>query len=103
MLFFICNIADLNKSDNGSVTIYHEEIKDEIIVFKTSCSEIKVFSNVCPHMAGNLILSKSKKLLVCAWHGLQFNYAGVATNCKAKLRLLEYKPVIENNKIYILI
>jgi nitrite reductase/ring-hydroxylating ferredoxin subunit len=95
--FYICNENEVNQS--LSFIKYIEEIKDEIILFYDSDQNLKCFSSVCPHMAGEIIIKN--KALFCKWHGLAFNNDGKCTNSHLKLLLREYQLNIKEKKVYL--
>ena len=49
-----------------------DEWKDELIVFGDTKDSIKIFSSICPHFGGEIILHKSNKFLTCKWHAWKF-------------------------------
>lgn len=101
MKIYICKVTEVENAIDGTYTVYNDILKDEVVIIKTKDTSIKIFSNVCPHMAGLLKISKDKEMLICTWHGLKFEMTGKVTNCKAKLKLLEYQTSIENELIFI--
>ena len=89
---FICKEIELENKD--SYIGFFEELKDELIIIKDNQGNLKCFSSVCPHLAGEICF-KSKNLF-CKWHGLKFNDEGEVINSKIRLKLKRYK--LENIK-----
>ena len=94
---FICQVNEL--LEKKTIIKYYEELRDELILFKNIEDEIKCFSSVCPHLAGEVIYDNSE--LKCKWHGLKFDKNGKSTNGKVQLYLNEYNVEITDNKIYV--
>ena len=94
---FFCNTDDLSKT--GKVTKYFDEIRDELILFEDQNKNLKCFSSVCPHLAGEIIYENCK--LSCKWHGLEYDAKGNSLNGKVKLKLNEYNVETLNNEIYV--
>ena len=91
-----CYISDLiNKK---FIKKFIDEIRDELIVFMLN-GEIKAYTSVCPHMAGEINLINSA--LVCKWHGLKFSVDGVCEQFNHKIKLTEYLVQIRNDEVYI--
>jgi nitrite reductase/ring-hydroxylating ferredoxin subunit len=95
---FICQVSDLSNK-NQSIIKYFSEFRDELILFKNSEGEIKCFSSVCPHVAGEVVYKDCE--LKCRWHGLKFDAKGKSLNGKVQLQLSEYDLEITNGNIYV--
>jgi len=108
---FICSLGELINKKYIIKNI--DEWKDELIVFGDSKDSIKIFSSICPHFGGEIILHKSKKFLTCKWHAwkfcketgkcLSFPIKGTLNPYEFKIEpkeLGEYAHKIENDLIY---
>jgi nitrite reductase/ring-hydroxylating ferredoxin subunit len=95
--FFVCYMDDLSKT--GQIIRYFDKIRDELILFKDANNNLKCFSSVCPHLAGEIIYKDCK--LKCKWHGLEYDEKGSSLNGKVKLHLNEYGVENVNNQIYV--
>lgn len=94
---FLCKSDQLIK--NNFFIKYIDSIKDELIVFYDEKKNLKCFSSVCPHLAGEIILKDS--VLFCKWHGLTFDKNGACSNSNLKLCLKEFNVEMdEENNIY---
>jgi len=96
---FLCLLTELDGSEY--LIKFIEELKDEIIVFRDRQSgEINVFSSVCPHFGGPLVLKDN--VLFCKWHSYEFSKSsGNCISHKLKLTALKYKTVIKQNQVLI--
>lgn len=59
----------------------------KVIVFRPSENEFKACSAVCPHKGGPITFDETSKLLVCAWHGSQFDTDGKVLKGPARTSL----------------
>lgn len=85
-----------------SLTKFYDEIKDEIISFCDEQGQVSCFSSVCPHLAGEVILSEKSGEFRCKWHGLSFDRDGCAIKCRAKLALTKYETLVRDEKVYLI-
>lgn len=68
------------------------EYKNEIIVYRTEDSELKIYSSFCPHFGGPLSIKHGR--LYCWFHAYEFSLDdGSCVNRKANLRcnVVEFK------------
>ena len=107
----ICSLNELKNNKYIIKTI--DKWKDELIIFGDTKDKIKIFSSICPHFGGEIILDKSKKFLTCKWHAwkfckdtgkcLSFTIKGKLNQYDFKVEpndLGEYSHKIENNLIF---
>ena len=90
---FICEVNELK--EKKTIIKYCDDFRDELIIFKNADGEIKCFSSVCPHVAGQVVYENCE--LKCLWHGLKFDKNGKSLNGKVQLHLNEYNIEIGNN------
>lgn len=93
----VCSLTELATSN--SVIRFIETLRDEVIAFRDSEGSVAVFSSVCPHLAGEIILDNGN--LRCRWHGLKFNAEGRALNCRAKLSMRKYDSFVRGEDVFI--
>lgn len=55
----------------GNLTLWVEDLKDEIILIRTGEDKFEVLSSFCPHAGGMLEVDGEE--LVCSFHGLRFS------------------------------
>ena len=89
---FVCKENEFKTKD--FYIEFFEELKDELIIIKDNQGNLKCFSSVCPHLAGEICFKN--KSLFCKWHGLRFDDEGKVINSKIKLKLKRYD--LENIK-----
>ena len=67
---FFCHLQALK--DKKKITIWNENLKDEISAFYVN-EEIYVYSSICPHFGGEFEYNKKKLVIRCLWHGWKFD------------------------------
>ena len=67
---FFCHLQALK--DKKKITIWNENLKDEISAFYVN-EEIYVYSSICPHFGGEFEFNKKKLAIRCLWHGWKFD------------------------------
>ena len=82
-----------------SIKKFVDELQDEIIVFMDRENQVRAFTSVCPHMAGEINFCNNE--LVCKWHGLKFNESGSCYSFSGKVKLIQYQTFVSENMVYV--
>ena len=100
---FLCNYDDLDSKDY--IVVSKDKLKDEYIVFLNSDKKIKIFSSICPHFGGEIILDKKNQILSCKWHAYEYcpDVGRCLTYPKNLPSLMEYDALIEGQKIFLVL
>jgi len=110
---YLCEVNDLKT--NNFLNKWIDELKDEIIIFRDSTNNVRIFSSVCPHFGGPIVFDKQIHQLKCKWHDWRFcvNTGECLTFPKIPVlmkydfkvepnNLNNYEHLVKNNKIYLI-